>query len=93
MTEVQNKYIKEYARSLINNLSLMSGLVLQPSQSQMVEICFILMALHNRRHISLSDSDIKSLILGNRTLNSDPDYSRLRDIVRGLKIKSHDMEV
>jgi hypothetical protein len=78
---------RDYARSLINNLSLLSKMVLMPTESQLRTICRHLQTLQIQG-IILDDNNMYNLINGSETLNSDPDFKALKQLITKIKIKT-----
>ncbi len=80
--------INEYSKSLINNLSLLSGLVLMPDASDMTEINRCLGALINRGVIAkLDEKTMMQLINGSKDLNVDPIYHNLKTVLKRIPVK------
>lgn len=77
---------REYARSLINNLSLLSGLVVVPTNSELRSICHRLNRLQ-KRGMSLDEIQMKRFIHGHGHLNDDPDFKALKVIIAGLQVR------
>lgn len=78
---------RDYARSLINNLSLLSKKVLIPTESQVRTICRHLQALQIQG-IVLDDTTMYNLINGSETLNNDPNFKALKQLITKIKIKT-----
>jgi hypothetical protein len=70
----------EYARSLINNLSLLSKLVLIPTPEQLKTMCLYLQNLKKRYQ-----PDMIQLIYGSDQLNKDPDFQKLKQLVTTIQ--------
>lgn len=71
---------REYARSLINNLSLMSGYVLSPKEGQLTDICHHLTNLNNKG-LTLNNANMIQLIQGDPRLMYDLDYIALQSLI------------
>jgi len=78
---------RDYARSLINNLSLLSRMVLTPTESQVQTICRHLQGLRNRGLV-LDDDNMHNLIHGTERLNNDDDFKALKQLITKIKIKT-----
>ena len=77
---------REYARSLINNLSLLSGLVLLPSSDQFDQICECLMELD----LPFDDYHMLALINGTEELVLNSSFMKLKRIIATIRVKSPD---
>lgn len=75
-----------YARSLINNLSLLSKLVLTPTEVQLKSICRHLKNLRDKGFVL---DDMNQLINGSDRLNRDPDFRELKHLISKINIKTH----
>lgn len=73
---------QEYARSLINNLSLQSGLILLPTKQQFNQICDCL----GRLNIRFDDASMISLIHGN--IGNNAQYLELKKLILSIKVKT-----
>jgi len=78
---------RDYARSLINNLSLLSKMVLTPTESQLRTLCRHLEGLQNRG-VVLDDKNMYNLINGTPILNNDPDFKSLKQLIMKINIKN-----
>lgn len=76
---------REYARSLINNLSLLSGLVLVPTEAQIKDMCRHLSGLSNKG-FALDEQHMRLLISGSDRLNTDPDFQSLKRLIVQVKV-------
>lgn len=74
---------REYARSLINNLSLLSGKVLVPTEPELHRICIHLANLQAKG----CTLDEQQLIHGSKKLNSLQDFKLLKQLITKIKIK------
>lgn len=72
---------REYARSLINNLSLLSGLVIVPKEADTQRICQHLLILQ-RQGYDLADTSL--LIHGTPALDINPNYIALTELIVSL---------
>jgi hypothetical protein len=77
---------REYARSLINNLSLISGLILIPSELNTQAMCNQLQALHNQGFNLNLDQNMRKLIQGTPSLNASLYYIALKKIIAKITI-------
>lgn len=80
---------KHYAYSLINNLSLLSNLVLVPKDSDIKHICFHLDKLKNDGLIRFTDDSMRKLINGTPRLNESNHFAELKRLINNIEIKSH----
>lgn len=78
---------REYARSLINNLSLLSHYVLVPTDTQTRTICRYLKNLSDKGFI-LDDYNMRQLINGTDILNNDPDFTTLKQLIKKIKVRT-----
>ena len=78
---------KDYAYSLINNLSLLSGYILKPTVNEINQICFHLETMKEEGSIRYNDNDMRNLINGTLTLNKNPNYNVLKKIISNLSVK------
>ncbi len=77
---------REYARSLINNISLLSGYVLSPNALDISNICAELETLQAAGFDLRSEANTKLLIHGTaEELEYMPAYIRLKSILGGLR--------
>jgi hypothetical protein len=77
---------RHYARSLINNLSLLSGYVLVPEDSQLDKFCEYLATIR-KTHQTDDETLMEHLINGTPELNVDPTYRQLKELVTQIKTK------
>lgn len=80
---------KHYAYSLINNLSLLSNLVLVPKDNDIKHICFHLNELKNKNLIRFTDDSMRKLINGTFSLNKSNHFAELKRLINNIEIKSH----
>ena len=78
---------KDYAHSLINNLSLLSGYVLKPTINEMDQICSHLEIMKREGSIKFNDNDMRKLINGTASLNKNTHYNVLKNIISNLSVK------
>jgi hypothetical protein len=74
---------REYVRSLINNLSLLSKRILILTEQQSHNMCRHLQNLQNRGFI-LNEYHMKQLINGTDQLNDDPDFKALKQLIKRI---------
>ena len=80
---------KQYAHSLINNLSLLSNLVLVPNDNDINNICFHLNQLKNKGLIRFTDNSMRKLINGTPSLNNSNHFAELKRLINNIDIKSN----
>ena len=77
---------RDYARSLINNISLLSGYVLKPSNLEISNICAELNTIQAEGFDLTREANTKILIHGtNRQLETMPAYIRIKTILGKIK--------
>lgn len=79
---------REYARSLINNLSLLSKYVLVPTEEEWNNICQCLDNLQAKGH-RLDDLRMRQLIYGSPVIDRDPDFLSLKLLVKKINKKQN----
>jgi hypothetical protein len=81
MVDCQN-----YSRSLINNLSLISNLVLTPTHIQILDLCRYLRQLQIDG-LQLDNLGMEELIYGSPRLNKNHTYLNIKTLVTRISIK------
>lgn len=77
---------EDFARSLINNLSLLGKVVLTPSKIQVKRLCGLLTVLHNKG-LRLNTITMRELIRGSVRLQAEPAYERMKELLQKIPIK------
>lgn len=77
---------ENFARSLINNLSLLGKVVLAPTGAQVKRMCALLTLLHDKG-IELNTFTMRELMKGSPRLNDEPAYKQMKDLLRRIPIK------
>jgi hypothetical protein len=78
---------EDYALSLINNLSLVSHLVLVPSKINKIDLCRHLAKLQIEGFV-LNNALMKELMHGSTRLNNDPSYLAIKKLVSRISINA-----
>lgn len=85
--ELTGSNCEDFARSLINNLSLLGKVVLTPTGAQVKRLCALVTLLHNKG-LELNTLAMKELINGSPRLNRDPVYKQMKELLQRIPIKS-----
>lgn len=80
---------REYVRSLINNLSLLSGKVLVPSEYELQRMCGILRRMQ-RYGLKLDEKAMKHLIYGPEPKGNESQkmFYELKELITQIKVKN-----